>query len=219
MKNGIHTLQCAISNRLNNLKSELHLIMSVKDLLESDLSTSNTQNDMLQKDLSSVSEEYQALKAAYDSLSYETARSQEMVQSAKDTQSLLERSNQVNDQLETELCELKHRLLEFDKLAEALAQAEDQLRVASSEKAQLVHSTKGLEKELQQYKTLTEVLKEKVREMGRVGNTSDSKDFLDTFEEVMREEMMVRDCKLLFVVLRTMGSTFLCFNNIILSRQ
>ncbi len=47
--------------------------------------------------------------------------------------------------------------------------------------------------ELNNYRTLNEQLKQKIRDMS--GNDSrDSKEFLDTFEEVMRDEMMAMKC-------------------------
>jgi hypothetical protein len=42
--------------------------------------------------------------------------------------------------------------------------------------------------ELGSYKKLVESLKAKIKDMGQ--GSKDSKDFLDTFEEVMREEML-----------------------------
>ena len=70
----------------------------------------------------------------------------------------------------------------------ALQELEAKLRNTISEKTKVENALKSALEELNSYKSLTEKLKNKVREMGAMGSR-ESKDFLDTFEEVMRDEM------------------------------
>lgn len=69
----------------------------------------------------------------------------------------------------------------------ALNEAEGKVRILMAEKAKLESALKSALDELDSYRKLTDKLKAKVREMG--AGSAESRDFLDTFEEVMRDEM------------------------------
>ena len=57
-----------------------------------------------------------------------------------------------------------------------------------NEKASFETQVRFFKSEVEAYKQLNDKLKDKIRSMGT--GYKDNKDFLDTFEEVMREEMM-----------------------------
>jgi DNA repair exonuclease SbcCD ATPase subunit len=165
---------------------------SVKDLLDGELSTANLQKDILQRDLVTVQEQHEALKAAYDALSYETARQVSHTQSHNaelETQSKqLQTANDTNKVLLDELKFAQDNLKSLDKWPAALAALEEKLTVAVQDKTRAETTAVSAKEEVGHYKKLTETLKQKLRELG--GGTADSKEFLDSFEEVMKEEMM-----------------------------
>jgi chromosome segregation ATPase len=191
-RNAYHVLERAISGRLDGLKAELRLITSIKELLDGELSTSTLQRDILQRDLCTVQEQHEALKAAYDALSYETAR--QASQSSSSTadlqaqQDLLRSANETNKALLDELQEAQANLKQLEKWPAMLAALEERLNTAVQDKTRAEAVSVSAKEEVTHYKKLTETLKQKLRDLG--GATADNKEFLDTFEEVMKEEMM-----------------------------
>eukprot|EP01036_Dinobryon_divergens_P029958 gene29958-39134_t len=69
----------------------------------------------------------------------------------------------------------------------AMQELENKLRLILTEKSRVDSALKTALEELDSYKKLTEKLKLKIRDMG--AGSKESRDFLDTFEEVMRDEM------------------------------
>lgn len=185
-------LEKAIAGRIDGLKAELSLIMSVKDLLEGELSTANLQRDIVQRDLSTVQEQHETLKTAYDALSYETARQLSQAQNStsdRETQArLLQTANDTNTALLEELRIAQENLKSLEKWPLAVAALEEKLAAALQDKTRAEANATSAKEEVSHYKRLTETLKQKLRELS--GGSADSKEFLDSFEEVMKEEMM-----------------------------
>lgn len=185
-------LEKALSGRIEGLKAEVSLITSIKDLLEGELSTANLQKDILQRDLCTVQEQHEALKTAYDSLSYETARqasqSQHSAEERETQAQLLQSANDKNKALTEELLETQSNLRALDKWPAMLAALEEKLQTAMQDKARAETTAVSAKEEVGHYKKLTETLKQKLRDLS--DGSGDNKEFLDTFEEVMKEEMM-----------------------------
>lgn len=91
--------------------------------------------------------------------------------------------------LEGDLLEQRLQLKAFEQWPSMVAELEVKLRSLSDDKTSLETQQKTMQDEINQYKKLTESLKNKIREL-TAKSGGDSKDFMDTFEEVMQEEMM-----------------------------
>ena len=81
---------------------------------------------------------------------------------------------------------MARKQLEAEHSPQAMLDLEKRLQVAEADKRNLSAELGAVREELASYHKLTETLKNKIRDM----STSDGRDFLDSFEEVMREEMM-----------------------------
>lgn len=187
-KRGLQLLDNAIEGRFASLKSEISLLLSVKMNLENELSSSTLQRDMIQQDLSTLTEAHSALTAAYHSLSYETATMQRksLDSNLSDT---VEQQKRTILKLEGDLLEQRLQLKAFEQWPSMVAELEVRLRASSDEKTQLELQQKAMQEEIAHYKKLTDSLKSKLKDL-TAKSGGDSKDFMDTFEEVMQEEMM-----------------------------
>jgi hypothetical protein len=194
VRNAFGLLEKAFASRVQGLQAELSLITSLKDLLEGELGSANLQRDILQHDLVTVSEQHDALKGAYDSLSYEAARQQQnggqggSAEQLKESQLLLERANESHVRLLTEFQEAQRTVLELQKWPAIANDAENRLVTANTAKDRAETAALSAKEEVAHYKKLTETLKQKLRDLGAAGGGD--KEFLDSFEEVMKEEMM-----------------------------
>lgn len=200
MRLAFQSLEMAISRRLQDLRSEVHLLHSVKELLEGEVASSTLQRDMLGQDLATVTAQLTALKGAYHELSFESASSKIQEINKQDNndlslQSQLKDANNSVIQLQTQLYEANRKLSDLARVHDQYVQADTAL-TAMTEKCSAAESVVGGQaEEIKQYLRLTDTLKDKIKEMGssRSGSGSggqDAKDFLDSFEEVMREEML-----------------------------
>jgi paraquat-inducible protein B len=192
----LDALSKAVVYRLDGVKMELSLMTSIKDLLEGELSTSTLQKDMLQRDLGTVTEQHEALKAAYDALSYETAHQQSKASSSSSSEAVvaelreqLERANGTKTQLEADLLNAQRHMHELEKWPAIVNTVEMKLNTALQEASKANVAAQAAKEEAGHYKKLTETLKQKLRDLGANGG-GDNKEFLDSFEEVMKEEMM-----------------------------
>ena len=178
----------AIDSRFSSLKAEISLLLSVKENLENEISSINLQRDMIQQDLTTLTEAHSALTAAYHSLSYETATMQKKSLDSN-LSSTVEEQKKTIMKLEGDLLEQRLQLKAFEQWPGMVAELEVKLRALADEKSQLELNQKSMQDEILHYKKLTENLKAKLRELS-AKTGSDGKDFMDTFEEVMQEEMM-----------------------------
>ncbi len=189
------------------MQTEINFLISAKDTLEADLSTQSLQRDMLSNDVLTVSSELEAMKAAYSGLESETIdirRAHRNSQIAADAIAAAKLANPDKEdedrkrkteeddaqkleieRLQEELSAATKRLKELDRLVSLVSSLELAKVTLENEKAHLNVNVRGLTEEVVSYKRLTDSLKEKLRQV----SSSDTKDFLDTFEEVMREEM------------------------------
>lgn len=170
------------------MKSEISLLLSVKESLENEISSINLQRDMIQQDLMTLTEAHSALTAAYHSLSYETATMQKKSMDSKLSDTVEEQKRTIL-KLEGDLLEQRLQLKAFEQWPVMVAELEGRMRTLADEKAQLESNQKSMQEEVAHYKKLTDNLKSKLRELTEKSG-GDSKDFMDTFEEVMQEEMM-----------------------------
>jgi polyribonucleotide nucleotidyltransferase len=176
-------------------------------MIEQEMNSVVMQKDFLSKDFHSLQEEHEALKAAYHSLSYESA-------TGKSSNSKNSPSSEETEKLAKEVLSLKECIQQKDAQINRLLQNQEQnLLLKENSSTQYEAYTKELEEkvatltkdkenltfqftnsalECKQYKQLTEKLKQKIKDLSNQvgGGNGKDKDFLDTFEEVMQEEML-----------------------------
>jgi hypothetical protein len=160
-------LEHAVAARLESLRSELSLVISLKDILEGELNTSILHRDLIQKDLTQSTEQGDALKAAYDSLSYEAAHAQHQqhqqhqasqknehtqaqAQEGRETE-LLQRAEASHKLLEEELQAAKRKVLELERGPYMVAALEEQVALLMAEKNRDVSVAKSAKEEVVSY--------------------------------------------------------------------
>lgn len=185
---GFLSLDKAVTNKLDSLRSEIKLLLSVKEALEGEMQSSTLQRDMLTQDLHHVTEEHEALKAAYHSLSFETAAASRSSAELDKLKTTVQQQQDTITGLNTSLNMQKVQLKAFEQWPVLVAELEERLRILTQEKTAIEATNSDLLAEIEQYKRLTETLKDKLRTMA--SKTMGGTDFLDSFEEVMRDEMM-----------------------------
>ena len=173
-------------------------------MIEQEMQSVTTQKDLLSKDFQVLQEEHDALKTAYHSLSYEnatasTSEKTEVARLERETRRLQELITEQSTKIERlerdkGLTALQKQSLEhYESLATELQEKVLQLESQCSD-WRLRHQT--VETELQQYRLLTDNLKEKIKDLSKKlqnqhqSSHANPADFFDTFEEVMKDEMM-----------------------------
>lgn len=169
------------------LQSEINSLISGKDELERELSTLQLEREWLNKDMTSLNSELEVLKAAYHALETESIDARQRQKKASSgSEEKLNAATAVLEQLQSDLVVAVRRNLELEKLTTSHVDFEHRIKVIEGEKRELGANLNCMKEELSSYKKLTETLKQKIRDM----STADGREFLDSFEEVMREEMM-----------------------------
>jgi site-specific recombinase len=175
--------------------------MSVKDMLEGEVGSVNLQKDLIQKDLITITEQHDALKAAYHALSYENAHHLQAPQvvekspddtlkvSLNELQLKFEQSEESNRELKSKLTTAEKKLIELEKWPGVVNTIEERMNILLNERANLESIANNAKEEVKQYKKLTETLKDKMKKMSN--NNSDTKQFLDSFEEGMRRNKFI----------------------------
>jgi len=185
MIKALATLDQGLTTRESALREQLVSMNTVKDMLESENSSLQTNMDITSKDLQTVQDELDAMRVSYHTLHTDTiGKEGKGAQAEKD----LKAANEKVIELQTELVNAARRSLELERLPPLLEQEEDKRRKAEEEKISLNSLVMTMTEELKQYKTLNEQLKQKMREM--TGKDASSKEFIDSFEEVMQDELM-----------------------------
>lgn len=162
-------LDLSINGRIENLLEKIRFLTSVKETYESELNSYTLEKSMYKDDFGVLREQFEALKVAYNSLEGEF-----LVKKKAD--------HDLHDQLQA----AQAKIAGLEHLANQLPEMNTRLLAAENGKIELEMSRNQLIEELESYKRLTESLKESLRSM----NKRDGRDLLDTFEEVMKEELM-----------------------------
>lgn len=177
-------LDSAIALCFENLRTQIMTISSVKDMLESEIQNYTMERELLMKDLTALTNEHDALKGAYHALETETVNKK----GESELQKKLTASQELIEQLQSELASMARRSLELERLPPLLSELEIKFKASEDARIKNDFKVKEITEELSSYKVLCEKLKQKIRDMS--GKDSKTQDFLDSFEEVMRDEMM-----------------------------
>ena len=177
-------LDSAIATCFENLRTQVMTISSVKDMLESEIQNYTMERELLMKDLTTLTNEHDALKGAYHALETETMNKK----GDSDLQKKLTAAQEMIEQVQSELSSMARRSLELERLPPLISDLEIKFKASEDARIKNDFKVKELTEELSSYKALCEKLKAKIRDMS--GKDSKTQDFLDSFEEVMRDEMM-----------------------------
>merc|ERR1719231_936541 len=169
--------------------------MTQKDALENELSSSTLQRNLLGDDLTKLAADHDALKGAYQVMEFELAtinskKDSEMKNNqgnASEVDALKQKiealSTKIKDQ-NLEIATNVKKIFELEKGAELVIQLTAKVATVQEKNCVLEAELKDSKETIEMYKTNCENLKQKIRQLGSGNN-----DFMDTFEEVMREEM------------------------------
>lgn len=177
----INEVDVLLSSVERTIQAQWNSLLVNRVSLESELSSSSTTKELLQSDLITLQEEHTALKAAYSQLQSDAE--------ANNSRSLEKQLNLANDkliELQAELAGAARKTLELERLPPQLAESEEKVRRLSDENIQAYNTNKELMNEVESYKQLCDSLKKKIKDM----SGKDTREFMDSFEEVMQEEMM-----------------------------
>ncbi len=175
-----------VSTCINGLQSELNTLLAAKDSLESVIASYSLQQDMMSNDISSLTKENNDLKNNYENLLNEVKEGKKL---AQDRASVNDGDKQKISELQAELAVEKRKTGQLDVLAGRIAELEVSLSTSIREMTSLGTKLRQGEEENKALKKLVDTLKERIRKMS-TGDDMSTQDFLDSFEEVMREEMM-----------------------------
>eukprot|EP01041_Mallomonas_annulata_P004954 gene4954-9908_t len=172
----------ATMHRLRDMQSSVRAAEQARAMVEREMSSVTLQRDIMGNDLSSLSAEHQALSGAYHALESESrAMETKMLTSSSDASG------------QEQLAKLQFELREALGKASAVPALEAvvrelQRKISDSDMSQISLHTevRQLQSDNQVYRDLTESLKTKLKNLG----SRDNREYLDTFEEVMRDEMM-----------------------------
>lgn len=171
------SLDSSLTKRLEEVYKEIDNLRQAKSLLENQLKEYHEELTTTRESLKHEKEESRVLKEAYENLKDESTIAQK-----KCVVSCNEKVYQLHEELRD--CRMKISSLEL--LNEEVSKMNERLMLAEQENISNATLIKQLREEAVTYQRLNDSLKEKIRNM----NSSDGKDFLDTFEEVMRSEFM-----------------------------
>ena len=188
------TMGSAILSRLEHMQQEVLQHMAQKDSLENELSSSTLQRNLLSDDLTKLSADHDALKGAYQVIEFELATShskseskEEASKNAAEVDALkqtIEALRTKIDEQNSEIAANTKKIFELEKGAELVIQLTAKIATVQEKNYELEAELKSSKETIEMYKTNCENLKQKIRQLGSGNN-----DFMDTFEEVMREEM------------------------------
>jgi len=183
----------------DTLEQEYTLLLSVKEVLENEVQSHVIQKEMIQSDFTSLSENYEALKGAYHSLSYETATASNSQGNNNELQRKIEtlktqvtvQGKQLTEHQQT----ITKQTLELRSQGNTITALEEELHHLQSKEISLQITVKTQSEEMESLRILQEKYKQKLKELSATATTAagtqkKDRDFFDTFEEVMQDEMM-----------------------------
>eukprot|EP01039_Chlorochromonas_danica_P008612 gene8612-9491_t len=193
-KQAFKLLDSSIYQHFLGLEQEKNLLLSVKEMLENEISSHSIQKDLIQSDLNSLMGEHEALKAAYHALSYESASQQRKLSSHQvledEIESWKKKAKDIQDELEELQSKQQMKAVVDNSSEQMILTLEEQIRILNGENVRLTTTVTSQKEEIIQYKKLMENYKNKMKELSSSSTQNKENNFFDSFEEVMQEEMM-----------------------------
>ena len=185
-KSALSALGSNIIHRIDSMQSEVVTLISQKDELENELSSSILQRNMLSSDLQSLVSEHEVLKGAYQAVEYDLASLQQRQHDGGTQGKELILAKEKISELATDLAMSLRKVMELEKGAELVVQLTAKVATVQESNCDLEAKLREATISIEMHKATAETLKKKLKELG----TGDARDFMDSFEEVMRDEMM-----------------------------
>ena len=183
-------VSCVIK-RLDELCDEINVLSAQNEQLETQIGTYSLERDMLSKDMEQLTFLNNALRK--EKLGLENDCSKKHIDTndelAKEVEELREKNRKLQTELTSSKVQINHLQLSKDQIASLEATIISNQFDAETTRNRFENKIAGLQEENSTLKRLTEQLKGKIRDLGSRSG-ADAKDFLDSFEEVMQEEMM-----------------------------
>jgi len=170
------------------LREQLESVLSVKDSLESELYSQQTRCDLMQKDLEATSRELDAVRGAHKALEMEAVKPQQQQQQQQQYEQQARLADGTISELTGDLARAHRRIKDLEKVVESVVDIEARLSLAEEAKASLKIQLQEACDQNEAERKISESLKAKLRELSSKGGKD--KDFLDSYEEVMRDEML-----------------------------
>ena len=196
----VTVLRDSIVGSMSRMQNEIHILISTKESLEQELGSQLLQKDMLARDVSTLCSQLEAMKAAYSGLEsemidYRNSQTKKLLAAgdpaeAEELKRKLAAAHDLLSALQEDLGAATQRALALEKFPAMMTNLECRLITVEGEKSELNAAAIGLRNEVASYKKLTDSLKDKIRELSSRATNDNSRDFLDTFEEVMKDEML-----------------------------
>lgn len=187
----ISILVSTVITRLDELTTEVNNLTLQNDELDDTIKTYNVERDMLQKDLDQLTFLNNNLRS--EKLVLQNECSKKHIDTNEGVIKELEDERDKNRKISSELAASSVQVAYLENYKEQISKLEQTIISnqfeADSVKMKLENRVLESQEEATNYKRLTEELKKKLRELGGKSG-ADAKDFLDSFEEVMKEEMM-----------------------------
>jgi uncharacterized coiled-coil protein SlyX len=180
MSHALRLLTDAVKSRIGSMNEQLLSMNIVKESLETDVQTLQMSQEIVNKDFLTVQQELQSMRTAFSALQAEALGNDSAVK--------LERANNLLIDMQAEVAAAHRRTLDLERLPATVAELEAKLRTLELRTTEQSGEIGVLSGELQSYKKMAEGLKQKIRELSSKGG-AESKDFMDSFEEVMKDEM------------------------------
>lgn len=192
----VRSLGEATLDRCQRLQDAVRSAEASRVMAENELSSITLQRDLVTKDLYESLMKYDALRTAYQEMEKESRNMEVTIAKLRGEKraerAFAEDPNRADitrDALEKLQADLREATMKVSAIpALEKAHRELQLKISDGDLSQISLHTqiRELRTELEGYKELSESLKSKIRGFG----VKENKQFLDTYEEVMREEMM-----------------------------
>ena len=175
-------LLASAADRIDAFKLDLIACTTNMQLLENEVSSMKLEKQMLMDDYNNMTVSFNSLRIAFSEMESESIQLRVRLES-KD-KAAKEGSSQA---IESALLVFRTTAnAEIERLQKSLADMEAIMSEREREVSRCNSHIAMLEQELQEYKSLTDKLKQKIRDITPL----DKRELLDSFEEVMQDEMM-----------------------------
>jgi chromosome segregation ATPase len=176
-----------MTETMQNMQKEINSIHVEKDKTEHELLSINLQKELLNKDFQKLSSDHLTLKNSYQSQVFQSAENEKRNKISSDM--ILEETVRKYELMNENIIK---RNIELEKLPEVIIELKQKNSSNNTEIARLNNEVKNIQEELLTYMKLTDNLKTKLKDLSGANKDeveTGRRDFLDTFEEVMKEEM------------------------------
>lgn len=174
----------AINQRINHHINQNQVLSATKEAIENELNSSNVEKSMYQADIVTLQCEFEALKVAYNAVSSELKSNETKLLTVRNH--INEELNEKIKKLESENSDNLSKLVALQHLAQDYPSINEKLSSLEIERLSMDSTIQQLKDEIEELKRLNDAM---IAKMRNFHSNMNDREFLDTFEEVMRDEM------------------------------